>query len=44
MELADRHNLDERRLRPVVALAPEYHAEVVRQIIDLNLTERYAFA
>ncbi len=40
MELADRHNLDERRLRPVVALAPEYHAEVVRQIIDLNLTAK----
>jgi hypothetical protein len=42
MELADRHNLDERRLRPVVALAPEYHAEVVRQIIDLNLTAKQA--
>jgi hypothetical protein len=40
MELADRHNLDERRLRPVVALAPEYHAEIVRQIIDLNLTAK----
>lgn len=40
MELADRHNLDERRLRPVVALAPEYHAEVVRQIIDLNLSAK----
>ncbi len=40
MELADRHNLDERRLRPVVALAPEYHAEVARQIIDLSLTAK----
>ncbi|MDX1992563.1 MAG: ParB N-terminal domain-containing protein [bacterium] len=40
MELADRHNLDERRLRPVVSLAPEFHSEVVRQIIDLNLTAK----
>ena len=40
LELADRHNLDERRLRHVVALAAEYHAEVVRQIIDLNLTAK----
>jgi len=40
MELADRHNLDERRLRPIVALAPDYHTEVVRQIIDLNLTAK----
>ncbi len=40
LELADRHNLDERRLRSVVALAPEYHIEVVRQIIDLNLTAK----
>jgi hypothetical protein len=40
MELADRHDIDERRLRPVVALAPEYHAEVVRQMIDLNLTAK----
>jgi hypothetical protein len=40
MELADRNNVDERRLRPVVALSPEYHVEVVRQIIDLNLTAK----
>jgi hypothetical protein len=40
MELADRHNLDARRLCPVVALEPECHAEVVRQIIDLNLTAK----
>ena len=40
MELADRHGLDERRLRPVVMLAAEYHAEVVRQIIDLNLSSK----
>ena len=40
MELADRDGLDERRLRPVVMLATEYHAEVVRQIIDLNLSSK----
>ncbi len=40
MELADRHNIDERKLRHVLALAPEYHAEVVRQIIDLNLSAK----
>ena len=40
LELADRHNLDERRLRHVVPLSAEYHAEVVRQIIDLNLTTK----
>ncbi len=40
MELADRHDIDERRLRHVIALAPEYHAEVVRQIIDLNLSAK----
>ena len=40
LELADRHNLDERRLRHVVPLSAEYHAEVVQQIIDLNLTTK----
>jgi hypothetical protein len=40
MELADRHNLDERRLRPVVVMTAEYHAEVIRQIINLNLTAK----
>jgi hypothetical protein len=40
MELADRHDIDERRLRPVVTLASEYHAEVIRQIIDLHLTAK----
>lgn len=40
MELADRHGIDERKLRHVIALAPEHHAEVVRQIIDLNLSAK----
>jgi hypothetical protein len=38
MELADRHCLDEKKLRYVVPLPPENHAEVVRQIISFNLT------
>jgi hypothetical protein len=40
LEMADRHNIDERRLRPVAAIAPEHHAEVVRQIIALGLTAK----
>ena len=40
MELADRYQLDEKKLRYVVKLAPEFHSEVVRQIIDLNLTSK----
>lgn len=40
LELADRHNLDEKKLRYVALLAPEYHAEIVRQIIDFNLTSK----
>ena len=38
MELADRHNIDERRLRPVLSLDPNVHAEIIRQIIDFKLT------
>ncbi|MBK9122432.1 MAG: ParB N-terminal domain-containing protein [Chloroflexi bacterium] len=38
LELADRHNIEEFKLRPVLSLAQEYHAEVVRQIIDLGLS------
>ncbi len=40
MELADRHDIDEYRLRHIVTLPPEYHAEIVRQIIDFNLTSK----
>ncbi len=40
MELADRHNIDEKKLRYVVALPPEAHLEVVRQIVDLKLTSK----
>jgi len=40
LELADRYNIDERKLRPVTAVNAEYHAEIVRQIIDFNLTSK----
>lgn len=40
LELADRHNLEEKRLRYVIALPIEYHAEIIRQIIDFNLTSK----
>ncbi|MDX2138682.1 MAG: ParB N-terminal domain-containing protein [Chloroflexota bacterium] len=38
LELADRHNIEEGKLRHVLNLAPEFHAEVLRQIIDFNLS------
>jgi hypothetical protein len=38
LELADRHDVAEGKLRCVLTLAPEYHAEVVRQIIDFDLS------
>jgi hypothetical protein len=40
LEMADRHNIEEFKLRYVVALPAEYHAEIVRQIIDFNLTSK----
>jgi len=40
MELADRHNIDEKKLRYVVALPPQAHLEVLRQIVDLKLTSK----
>ncbi len=40
MELADRHNIEEFRLRYVVPIAAEYHAELLHQIIDFNLTAK----
>jgi hypothetical protein len=39
-ELADRHNIEEFKLRYVVTLPDEYHTEIVRQIIDFNLTSK----
>ena len=40
LELADRHNIEEKKLRYVINVASEYHAEIVRQIIDFNLTSK----
>ncbi len=40
LELADRHDIEEFKLRYVVSTAPEYHAEIVRQIIDFNLSAK----
>ncbi len=40
LELADRHSVEEGKLRHVVAVAAEYHAEIVRQIIDFNLSSK----
>jgi hypothetical protein len=40
LELADRHSIDERKLRPVITLAMELHVEIVRQIVDFNLTSK----
>jgi len=40
IELADRHGIEEKKLRYVVALPQEFHAEIVRQIIDFNLTSK----
>ena len=40
LELADRHSIDEGKLRHVLKLDIEHHVEMVRQIIDFNLTSR----
>ncbi len=40
LELADRHNIQERRLRPLLDLDADFHFELVRQIIDFNLTAK----
>ncbi len=40
LELADRHAIEEKRLRYVVALPQEFHTEIIRQIIDFNLTSK----
>lgn len=40
LELADRYDIEEKKLRYVANIATEYHAEVIRQIIDFNLTSK----
>ncbi|GAB4528891.1 MAG: hypothetical protein OHK0046_48260 [Anaerolineae bacterium] len=38
LELADRYDIDEKKLRYILALAPDFHVEIVRQIIDFGLS------
>ncbi|MEQ8673438.1 MAG: ParB N-terminal domain-containing protein [Aggregatilineales bacterium] len=38
MELADRHNIDEKKLRSVATIPPESQFELLRQVIDFDLT------
>lgn len=38
--IADRHNIEVGKLRYVLTLAPEFHMEVVQQIVDFNLTSK----
>jgi hypothetical protein len=40
LELADRHSIEEYKLRHVITVSPEYHAEFMRQIVDFNLTSK----
>jgi hypothetical protein len=40
LELADRHDIDEKKLRYLLVLPSEYHVEIVRQIIDFNLSSK----
>jgi hypothetical protein len=40
LELSDRHSIDEKKLRYVLGLPQEYHVEVIRQIIDFDLTSK----
>jgi hypothetical protein len=40
LELADRHNLDEFRLRPILDLSPDAQAEMIRQIVQFGLSGR----
>jgi hypothetical protein len=40
LELADRYNIEEGKLRHLLNVAAEYHTEIVRQIIDFNLSAK----
>jgi hypothetical protein len=40
LELADRYDIEEFRLRPVLGIASEFHTEILRQIIDFNLSAK----
>jgi hypothetical protein len=40
LELADRHGIEEYKLRHVVTVPVEYHVEIIRQIVNFNLTSK----
>jgi hypothetical protein len=40
LDLADRHNIDEKKLRYVITMPVEFHIEILRQIKDFNLTSK----
>lgn len=40
LELADRYSIEEYKLRYVAAVPAEYHTEIVRQILDFDLTSK----
>ncbi len=40
LELSDRHGVEQYKLRYVLPLPVEYHAEIVRQIVDLGLSSK----
>lgn len=40
IEIADRHAIEEKKLRYVTSVPAEYHLEIVRQIVDFNLTSK----
>jgi len=42
LELADRYDIEEKKLRYITSVDAEYHAEIVRQIIDFRLTSKQA--
>ena len=40
LEMADRYHLEEYRLRPLLSVSPEYHGDIVQQIIDFSLSAK----
>jgi len=40
LELADRHDIDEKKLRYVTGMPTDTHTEIVRQIISFHLTSK----
>lgn len=40
MEIADRYDIEEGKLRHVITLPADYHSEIVRQIVEFKLTSK----